>query len=395
MSLEIENYDIIYKDIDNNFKNKKFDFEYFRKQKIKKNDYYKILATYLNNKGYGYASRQINGIIEYETKEDVKIAKLLIDCNLIEKLNKTLETNINNKEIIEYKKKFGLQKDFEIKYKVNIPFEIYSVSYANTNLISHEIDRTNKIITIEIDINPKKRVGFTEIITIYTSCGVDKLEFTIKCEEDKDQNIQIENLEVYFDLCIKNTSKARQIFESNDFMEWLESKDYKTQILNYKEALSLGKNSKSQDEFALFCMLNQKYIKTITKLEKDFYSSEKLPNNKFKENIYEKNELSKIEKVYNKDIENELSTLQNKEDVLLENNQNEVRYSKEYECIYIQDTDIETQKNLQDDNDYHEILSELNNTIDNETIINNNKENKQKKFFDVIKQTIGKRFKRK
>lgn len=299
-----EVYESIYKVIDNNFKNKFFDFNYSQKDIDKELDYYKVLNLYLSDKGYGYIANQINSFINKKNIDKIEVAKLLMDCNLIKKYNQSMKSSIKNKEVIEYSKKNGLRtgKNGEIasiyiEYKTKIPFKIVNVVYSNIDVISHKCGP--KYVVIDINIDKNKSVNFTEIISIYTPYGVDKLEFTVKCKDYVYHEIGVENIDEYLQLCRDNPERAKIIFDKFNFKSWLIEKDYKAQILNYEQAKILKRSKIFTNEFIIFCILNGIYIEI--KQDKNNVNNEvieeKIINNNFISN-------KTIEKIDNEEKEN-------------------------------------------------------------------------------------------
>ena len=302
MSMEKDEYKDIYKVIDNNFKSKFFDFNYSQKDIDKELYYYKVLKLYLSDKGYGYIATQINSLINKKNIDKIEVAKLLMDCNRIKKYNQSMNSSIENKTVIEYSKKDGLRtskngkiSSIYIEYKTNIPFKIVNVVYSNIDVISHKCGQKNIVIDINIDEN--KSVNFTEIISIYTPYGVDKLEFTVKCKDHTHIEIGVENIDEYLKLCRENPKEAKIIFDKLNFKTWLTYKDYKSQILNYKQAKALKQSNMFENEFIAFCTLNGIYTE-IKQDENDIKNKvieETIINNNF---IIDKS----IEKI---DIDNE------------------------------------------------------------------------------------------
>lgn len=304
VSIKQEVYESTYKVIENNFNSKFFDFNYSQKDTDKELYYYKVLKLYLSDKGYGYIASQINTFINKKNIDKIEVAKLLMDCNLIKKYNQSMKSSIENKTVIEYLKKDGLRtskngkvKSITIEYEVNIPFKIVNVVYSNIDVISHKCGQKNIVIDINIDEN--KSVNFTEIISIYTPYGVDKLEFTVKCKDYTHNEIGVENIEEYLQLCRDNPKEAKIIFDKLKFESWLIEKDYKAQILNYKQAKILKQSKIFTNEFIAFCILNGIYIET--KQDKNNVNNEvieeKIINNNFTSDKI-------IEKIDNKEKEN-------------------------------------------------------------------------------------------
>mgnify|MGYP001597247696 CR=1 FL=1 len=321
MSLEVEKYESIYKSIERNFEHKFFDFNYPKKNSDIKWDYYKILKQYLYNKGYGYIANQVGIFIDREEIDDIDLAKLLMDCNLIHKYNKLMKSELENKSIIEYEKNDGLIKTFNIEYPKTILFNINNVIYSNPEFISHKINTNKKEINIEINIEPGKKVNFTDIISIYTTYGVDKLEFTVKCKEIKSKDIELDNIEEFLQLCENNVTKAKEIFYKIGFEKWLKENDNTTQLINYNQAVKIsGITNISATRFEIFCKLNSIYNESEVNQEKELIDFEAKQS---------KDEIAILDS--NKEVTNLVDT--KKEDIINETtdntNVNDIEINKE------------------------------------------------------------------
>lgn len=314
MSLKSEKHENIYKYIENNFKHKFFDFNYPKNNKDIMWDYYKILNEYLKNHGYGYIYNQIGKFIDKKEVNNIELAKLLMDCNLINKYNKSIKSDIENKSIIKYEKRNGFTQSYKIKYSNTILLNIDNVFYRNTSFISHKINNDKKEITININIKPGKIVNFTEIISIYTNYGVDKLEFTIITNEKKSEDFEIETLEEFLGLCETNHIKAKEIFYKLEFEKWLHNKNNITQIINYNQSVKISdiKNDLS-DRFRVFCRLNGIYnIEEYIDEEKYEYDNlDTTMNLADSTNIIKENILNEIKE----DIKTEENNINKKETV--------------------------------------------------------------------------------
>ncbi len=294
-------YEKIYIDLEKNFKYKFFNFNYPEEHIELKWEYYSILKLYLENNGYGYIAKEIGLYIDKKEINDIELAKLLMDCNLINKYNKDMKSNIENKHIFEYEKKSGLRKNINIEYKNSILFEIKNISYSNVDYISHNFNSNKKEINIEINIDNNKQVNFTEILTIYTTYGVDKLEFKVKCNETIDPNIGLKNIEQYLDLCKTNNSKANEIFKKYEFKKWLEDGNYTTQIMNYNESKSINEANGIASAFNIFCALNNIYNEEIVNTD------EEMSNSNLEISLYDKlNEAKDNENVLDIDNDEEI-----------------------------------------------------------------------------------------
>lgn len=320
MSLKSEKHENIYKYIENNFKHKFFDFNYPKNNKDIMWDYYKILNEYLKNHGYGYIYNQIGKFIDKKEVNNIELAKLLMDCNLINKYNKSIKSDIENKSIIKYEKRNGFTQSYKIKYSNTILLNIDNVFYSNTSFISHKINNDKKEITININIKPDKTVNFTEIISIYTNYGVDKLEFTIMTNEKKSEDFEIETIDDFLGLCETDPIKAKEIFYKLDFEKWLRDNNNTTQIINYNQSVKISDiKNKLSDRFKVFCRLNGIYnIEEAINEEKDeddkLYTNTKLRDLK---NRSEENTLSEVQADINID-ENNIS----KKEIAIETKEN-------------------------------------------------------------------------
>lgn len=359
MSMKKDTYESIYKDIENNFNSKFFDFNYSKNDINKELNYYKALNLYLRDKGYGYAASQIDTLINKKNIDKIEVAKLLMDCNLINKYNQSMKSNIENKAVIEYLKKDGLrtskngkQDSIHIEYKTNIPFKIVNVAYSNIDVISHKCGQKN--VVIDINIGENKKVNFTEIISIYTPYGVDKLEFTVKCKDNIYNDIGVENIEQYLLLCKSNPEGAKIIFDKDDFKDWLIEEDYKVQILNYQQAKLLKQNNIFSNEFIAFCRLNEIYI--------EINENEPIIKNK-------------------PTIENEIVENETKDDKDINNNPSDNKETDKEEDHKLETYKDETDKEDDDNNDSEDRHKKP--------------EAEKKDVFSGIKKTLGSIFKRK
>lgn len=320
MSLKSEKHENIYKYIENNFKHKFFDFNYPKNNKDIMWDYYKILNEYLKKHGYGYLYNQIGKFIDKKEVNNIELSKLLMDCNLINKYNKSIKSDIENKSTIEYEKRNGFSQSYKINYSNTILLNIDNVFYSNTSFISHKINNDKKEITININIKPDKTVNFTEIISIYTNYGVDKLEFTIMTNEKKSKDFEIETIDDFLGLCETDPIKAKEIFYKLDFEKWLRDNNNTTQIINYNQSVKISDiKNKLSDRFKVFCRLNGIYnIEEAINEEKDeddkLYTNTKLRDLK---NRSEENTLSEVQADINID-ENNIS----KKEIAIETKEN-------------------------------------------------------------------------
>lgn len=251
---DISYYKNQYKNIQDEFINKRFNFNRVKTD----SQYINVLKEYLKYNGYGYLFKTISYLSSYGKVDSIKLAKMLINTNLIHKSDIKRESTIKNKEIIRYKQEFGLIEKYLIRYRNNeFPFKIENIDYTNKDYIHCEITDSNNI-TIEINIEKDREVNFTEIIMIYTSYGVDKLEFSIKCDKNVNTLIELKNFSEFIELCKVDYDNAFEIFNKEKFREWLERKRYVTQVINYDQALSI-KKTVDNGPFKAFCAFNETY----------------------------------------------------------------------------------------------------------------------------------------
>lgn len=278
----------IYNTLEKHFSKHYYDFNYPKTLDGDILDYYRILSKYLKDKGYGYASKLIVKNIQNKKINDLELARVLMDCNLIKKYKKSFISNIDNKSKFEYNKKDGLNKKFFIKYENDVTLSIEDVVYSNKDYINYQIDNENKKINFEIDIKANENINFTEIISVETTYGVDKLEFTVQCKIEKNNKIDLKNIGEFFELCHSDMIKALTFFKQNEFKEWLKEKNYSIELINYEKSI-LMHSTNSGIALRYFCMLNNVYIKdNITRGLKNKFNSSKHIDNQLKESKIEK-----------------------------------------------------------------------------------------------------------
>lgn len=243
--------------IGENFKNNLFDFN-----KLKTDDLFLlVLQKYFDFYGYGYLEKQIKQLKDSNSLDSINLSKLLINSNLITKPSKALECSIKDKEVIAYKKEFGLTETIHIDFKLgSFPFKIYNIDYTNKEFVNCEINKSFNGVKVEVSISKDQEINFTEILVIYTTYGTEKVEFTIKCDAKKETSIPLKNYEEFLKLCKANRKDAMGIFFNDEFITWLEKKRYYSQVLNYNEAISLAASDKLK-AYDIFCALNLIFIK--------------------------------------------------------------------------------------------------------------------------------------
>lgn len=305
----------IYSTLETNFDKYYYDFDY---PKVFENniwDYYRVLKRYLINNGYGYASKLVEKYIRNKEYDDKELARVLMDCNLIKKYKKLFISDIDNKSKFEYDNEKGLNEKFYIKYADNVTLDIKDPVYYKGDYIHHSIDYEDKTIYFEINIKPNENVNFTEIISIETTYGVDKLEFTVQCNHEN-KKILLENIDEFYALCKSDKIKALICFKKEEFKEWLKENKYSTEIINYDKSILMGNNNFSI-ALKYFCMLNNVYIN-------DIFAFNEVDNNAV--NNIEHNSTSNITDVSidknitdNEDVENtEKETVSTKEKTFIQ-----------------------------------------------------------------------------
>lgn len=253
----------IYDTLEEHFNKYYYDFNYPKTLEGNIWNYYCILSRYLRDKGYGYASKLVGKFIRTKTVNELELAKVLMDCNLIKKYSKSFITNIENKSKFEYDIEDGLKINFYMKYEEDATLEIEEPLYNNEDYIYHSFeDDEYKKINFYINIKPNENINFTEIISVKTSYGVDILEFTVQCNHTKSKKILLDDIKEFYSLCESDRIKALMIFKNNDFKEWLKEKKYAMELINYNKALLIG-NGNSSIALKYFCMLNNIYINDI------------------------------------------------------------------------------------------------------------------------------------
>lgn len=261
----------IYSTLEANFDKCYYDFDYPKALEGNIWNYYSVLKKYLINNGYGYASRIIDKYIRDKKDNNQELARVLMDCNLIKKYKKLFISDIENKSKFEYDNKKGLNEEFYIKYADNVTLDIKEPLYYKGDYIHHHIDYDKKIIYFKINIKPNENVNFTEIISIETTYGVDKLEFTVQCNEEN-KVILLENIEYFYSLCELDKIKALTYFQKKEFEEWLKEKKYSAEIINYNKSILMSNNNYSI-ALKYFCMLNNVYINNWYTIDKTNNSS--------------------------------------------------------------------------------------------------------------------------
>lgn len=253
-------------EIDKDFSNGEFKFSKLRGNK----SYYDILLKYLELNGYGFLCSKIR-----TNMNQVKLAKLLIDSNLVEKPSITRDTNLKNE--IVYDKEFGFKDKYYLKFNIGtFPFEITNIYYKENENLKFTLDKSNQKIEILIDIKENTEVNLQETIIIYTTLGLEKVPLSIKCNTNLNSEISIKDFQEFKNLCETKSSEAKKLFQNNEFREWLDKKGYMTQVLNYDEAFMMSRfdNGDLKNLFSNFCLLNEIYnINTDLdeKVEKDCF----------------------------------------------------------------------------------------------------------------------------
>lgn len=255
-------------EIDKDFSNGEFNFT-----KLKDNQsYYEVLIKYLEVNGYGFLSNKMR-----KEKSEVKLAKLLIDSNLIKEPLVTIDTNLKNE--IVYDKEFGFKEKYYVKFNTKtFPFEITNIYYKENENLNCRLNRKSQKIEILIDIKENTEVDIVETIIVYTSLGLKEVFLSIKCNKNLNSEINISDFEEFKGLCETNIYKAKEIFENREFRVWLNKKGYVTQVLNYNEAFMLSTfcNNEFRNPFNNFCLLNGVYNEDNNieeKIEDDYFGT--------------------------------------------------------------------------------------------------------------------------
>lgn len=240
---ELEYHINQYKTIENDFKNRKFNFNNLDLHKI----YIDVLLRYLEVNGYGFLRKSI----KTNNIDHIELANLLIDSKLIDKPTSIITSDLDKK--IVYEKEFGYKQTFTVKFEVNsIPFKVFNLHYRDNANLTCKLQ--GDTVSIFIDIKEGDEINFIETIMVYTSLGIETIELAVKCNTRLNSDIVIENFEDFIDKCKEYPIQARSIFKNKRFREWLMKKSYISQVINYDEAIKLSNQIK--DSFENFCMLN-------------------------------------------------------------------------------------------------------------------------------------------
>lgn len=238
-------------EVSEDFSNKRFKFSKLKNNK----SYYDVLFKYLELNGYAFLCSKIK-----KNMNEVKLAKLLMDSNLVEKPSITLDTNL--KEEIVYDKEFGFKDKYYLKFDTGtFPFEITNIYYKENEAFKFILDKSNQKIQVLIDIKENTEINLQETIIIYTSLGLEKVQLSIKCNNTLNFEFNIKDFQEFKNLCETKSYEAKNLFENKDFREWLDKKGYMTQVLNYDEAFIMTRFSKDdfKNPFSNFCLLNEIY----------------------------------------------------------------------------------------------------------------------------------------
>ncbi len=164
-------------EIERELKKKIFDFN-----KLRSEEYYYALISYLKKNGYGYAALKVMECYESVKNEDYEeICKILTDACLIDKIENDFKFSIENDSCIKYSPEIGLNKELYIKN--NNEFKIVKINSVNN--IEKEFVTCRKkddLINVYINIPPNRQINFKEIIIVRTNYGMVRFKFSIESE---------------------------------------------------------------------------------------------------------------------------------------------------------------------------------------------------------------------
>jgi hypothetical protein len=280
--------------------------------------------------------------IKYKTLiQEIKIHKL--DDTILIKFCEQLKINDKNRSIL-----YGeIRKLIESKYEIkNYPDNLYE----KKEKINSEINSINdKILNLEKEIKIINTINYDDINIIQ-----DKITLLekIKNKNERLKKILLCRYNDNCDVCVDNNKEI--ILEKNILIEEiknLQTNDTYEELIKDKNKLlsEIDTNMKNEKE-------NTKIIKLINNLEVDFNKKEyELEKINLIINDYEKNK-QKIEE--NKNIDDEISLLKEKINLINDNNEDNEEY-KSY--IRIKD---ENEKNKKILDEYHVQINNLDKNID-------------------------------
>lgn len=221
--------------------NESINFYYLNSSK----EYRELLYVFLKKNGFNYALDNILNIKKksnfknINSEENIKIAKILIDCNIISDDKITVEGNALEGICINYKKYKGFKKDYKIVFNNNtFPLKIRGIEFNSNEIVSIKVSELKDctIVNIRIDIRPKleNEYNLLENLLIYTDYKLYQFEVKITCNKDFDAPFK--NIEEFLTICSKDIKEGRNLFQGGNFEHYLEEINDELSFINYIES---------------------------------------------------------------------------------------------------------------------------------------------------------------
>lgn len=268
-------------EIERELKKKIFNFN-----KLRSEEYYYALISYLKKNGYGYAALKVMECYESVKNEDYEeICKILTDACLIDKIENDFKFSIENDSCIKYSPEIGLNKELYIKN--NNEFKIVKINSVNN--IEKEFVTCRKkddLINVYINIPPNRQINFKEIIIVRTNYGMVRFKFSIESENIIENGSVNDLVESYIN---KEISKKIAKDKYEEISSSVNKKEYsnKADKITINTVNSILFSYKEKENINILCNLDDIYYlpKDEDKLVKKEKSNDLLLEEKNKQDV--------------------------------------------------------------------------------------------------------------
>lgn len=240
-------------EIERELKKKIFDFN-----KLRSDEYYYALISYLKKNGYGYAASKVMECYESVKNEDYEeICKILTDACLIDKIENDFKFSIENDSCIKYSSGLGLNKELYIKN--NNEFKIVKINSINN--MEKEFVKCRKkddLINVYINIPPNRQINFKEIIIIRTNYGTVRFKFSVESENIIENGSVNDLVESYIN---KEISKKIAKDKYEEISSSVNKKEYSNQTdkITINTVNSILFSYKEKENINILCNLDDIY----------------------------------------------------------------------------------------------------------------------------------------